>query len=257
MKCYMPFVVATAIGEIGYTEKKSLKDIWSKTSGSGSNNYTKYTWYFDNEYTDFYNGKKQGASWCDIFADWCFVKTYGVDNALRLLCQPAKSSGAGCLYSMRYYIKANRFFAFPEVGDQIFFGKKGDISASSHTGIVVNVDDNKVYTVEGNKNNKVTKCSYKRSDTTIIGYGRPAYDPEPLPATYPTLRKGDKGDDIKYVQASLITLGYDCGSYGVDGDFGSATLTAVKAFQKDNKLVVDGIIGIKTKTAIYNNLERI
>lgn len=255
-KNYMPLVVAVAIGEVGYKEKKSLKDLFSKSDNAGSANYNKYAYEIDKKYPDFYNGKKNGYSWCDVFVDWCFITAYGVENALCLLCQPEKSSGAGCTYSMRYYIKANRFFAFPQVGDQVFFGEKGDLSTSTHTGLVVKVDDKKIYTVEGNKSNKVKECSYKRSDSTIIGYGRPDYDSEPLPSTYPTTRKGDKGEDVKYVQSALITLGYDCGSYGADGDFGTKTDAAVRKFQKNNALAVDGIVGIKTKTAIYNCLER-
>jgi len=46
--------------------------------------------------------------------------------------------------------------------------------------------------------------------------------------------------------ADVISLGYDLGSYGADGEFGSATLAAVKAFQTANGLVVDGIAGEKT-----------
>ena len=51
------------------------------------------------------------------------------------------------------------------------------------------------------------------------------------------------GNDVKELQENLILLKYDVGSYGVDGDFGSGTENAVKAFQKDNGLLVDGEYG--------------
>ena len=54
----------------------------------------------------------------------------------------------------------------------------------------------------------------------------------------------------------LIKLGYSCGTAGADGDFGNNTLKALKNFQKDNKLVVDGIYGPISKeklTTSYNN----
>ncbi|SUY80084.1 putative N-acetylmuramoyl-L-alanine amidase [Clostridium tetani] len=35
--------------------------------------------------------------------------------------------------------------------------------------------------------------------------------------------------------------GYSIGSYGADGYFGNATLNAIKKFQRDNGLMVDGI----------------
>lgn len=52
------------------------------------------------------------------------------------------------------------------------------------------------------------------------------------------------------MQTMLIKCGYSCGKHGVDGDFGKATLTALKKFQKDNGLVVDGIYGTNTKAKL-------
>ena len=58
------------------------------------------------------------------------------------------------------------------------------------------------------------------------------------------------GDIIKWLQARLIIRGFSCGACGVDGNFGPATLQAVKEFQKANGLVVDGIVGINTTLAL-------
>lgn len=67
-----------------------------------------------------------------------------------------------------------------------------------------------------------------------------------------TLRKGDKGSVVKQLQQDLIALGYSkyMQPYGADGSFGAATENAVKAFQKDNKLSVDGVAGPKTQAKI-------
>ena len=46
--------------------------------------------------------------------------------------------------------------------------------------------------------------------------------------------------------------GYDLGKYGADGKFGKQTEAAVKAFQKDNGLTADGVIGKKTWDALMN-----
>jgi peptidoglycan hydrolase-like protein with peptidoglycan-binding domain len=48
----------------------------------------------------------------------------------------------------------------------------------------------------------------------------------------------------------LIQKGYDCGSFGADGQFGTATEKAVRAFQKDHGLTVDGVIGKNTWAAL-------
>lgn len=67
---------------------------------------------------------------------------------------------------------------------------------------------------------------------------------------YPTLRKGDKGADVANLQQLLMKAGYALPKYGADGDFGDECLNAVKAFQKDKKLTVDGIVGAKTWAAL-------
>lgn len=60
------------------------------------------------------------------------------------------------------------------------------------------------------------------------------------------LRRGMKGDDVKAMQEKLIRLGYSCGKYGADGDFGSATEAAVEHLQENNRLESDGIYGPET-----------
>lgn len=59
-------------------------------------------------------------------------------------------------------------------------------------------------------------------------------------------KKGDKGMYIEAIQKVLIQRGYPCGKTGADGDFGSNTEKAVKAFQKASKLTQDGIVGYDT-----------
>lgn len=72
------------------------------------------------------------------------------------------------------------------------------------------------------------------------------YEPKEWELGERVLKKGDAGADVKDLQSDLISLGFDCGSYGADGEFGSATLAAVKAFQTANGLTADGIAGEKT-----------
>ena len=67
---------------------------------------------------------------------------------------------------------------------------------------------------------------------------------------YLTIRRGSKGDSVKECQRLLQKLGYDLGSYGVDGDFGRATEAAVKKFQQEHGLTADGVCGPKTWEAL-------
>lgn len=80
-----------------------------------------------------------------------------------------------------------------------------------------------------------------------VDYDLPAETIEIAPRT---LRKGDSGTDVKKLQEALLREGYDLGSYGADGKFGSETLSAVRAFQHDNGLTPDGIVGPKTLAAL-------
>lgn len=175
-------IVNKALEEVGYLGKRSNKDLDYKTANAGGK-YTKYARDLDN-ISSFYNGKKNGYDWCDIFVDWCFVKAFGVEKALELLCQPKKSTGAGCGFSMNFYKQKGRLFNSPKVGDQIFFGKAGDIY---HTGLVYKVENGRVYTIEGNSgNSKVAKWDYPIGADYIAGYGRPAYNEEIKPIPEPT-----------------------------------------------------------------------
>lgn len=63
---------------------------------------------------------------------------------------------------------------------------------------------------------------------------------------YPTLKRGNKGEKVAILQQLLIDRGYKLPRYGADGDFGSETEAAVRQFQKDHGLKVDGIAGEKT-----------
>lgn len=64
------------------------------------------------------------------------------------------------------------------------------------------------------------------------------------------LRKGDKGEDVRWVQNALLQRRYKLPKYGADGDFGTETLKAVKQFQRDKGLKDDGAVGEKTITAL-------
>lgn len=60
---------------------------------------------------------------------------------------------------------------------------------------------------------------------------------------------GAKGDYVYLLQGILICRGYS--TNGFDGDFGTGTQSAVKAFQKASKIAVDGIAGKNTFEKLY------
>lgn len=182
-KAYASTLIATAMAEVGYREKATNSQLESKTANAGSRNYTKYAAWIDSNYPNFYNGRKNGYSWCDVFNDYCYIKSFGLNKALELLCQPLKSAGAGCKYSYNYFKAKNQVGKTPKKGAQIFFGSS--VSNINHTGIVYDFDKTYVYTIEGNSGNMVSKRKYSRSNTSIVGYGYPKFDPEPTNVSTP------------------------------------------------------------------------
>ena len=66
------------------------------------------------------------------------------------------------------------------------------------------------------------------------------------------LRKGTEGNDVKQLQEYLLRLGYSLPKYGADGDFGAETEAAVRAFQEDERLEVDGKYGEKSHAALMD-----
>ena len=59
-----------------------------------------------------------------------------------------------------------------------------------------------------------------------------------------------EGDDVKELQQALISLGFDCGSYGADGEYGDCTEMAVTNFQKVHGLTATGKYDAATHAAL-------
>ena len=163
---------------------------------------------------------------------------------------------------------------YPQRGDIIFFDWDGASDPEyrtrplDHIGIVVAFSYPTITYVNGNGNSSryVTKQSINVNSACVaywmryIGKGSSVV-PETKQETVEqpakeadeyifdcirVLKKGMTGKDVEALQAVLIAKGYSCGSYGSDGDFGSATEKAVINYQTDRKLTVDGIVGEKT-----------
>ena len=264
-------IVAIALAEVGYHEKATNANLDDKTANSGGNNWTKYA--RDLAAAGYYNGGKNGFAWCDVFVDWCFFKAYGAVEGQKIQCQSGPL-GAGCIYSAQYYQQKGRYDKNPKVGDQVFFQTGGQIG---HTGIVVEVTDSNIMTVEGNSSDQVRKNTYLRSNSYIAGYGHPLYsdtssalaetpepvtvpDPKPTSITcivsIPQLKKGATGNAVKNAQTLLIAKGYPCGGKvtagreNADGDFGPITERSVKNFQTQARLTADGVVGAATWKAL-------
>ena len=153
-------VIKLAQSQVGY-----------KAPGPGKRN--KYAAYIDSHFPTFYNGKKNGYDWCDVFVDYCVLYiAQNAKDAEYVLCQTASSCGAGVDWSWKYYKAKKRTSKTPKAGCQIFLNKL------KHTGIVYKVDSKYVYYVAGNEgggHGQVKKHKVLKTNKSIYGYGRPRY----------------------------------------------------------------------------------
>ena len=69
---------------------------------------------------------------------------------------------------------------------------------------------------------------------------------------YPQIQMGSRGAYVMISQDDLNTLGYKTG--GLDGIFGSNTQTAVRNYQQNKGLAVDGIVGCNTWRSLQEDV---
>jgi Putative peptidoglycan binding domain len=67
-----------------------------------------------------------------------------------------------------------------------------------------------------------------------------------------TLSPGATGSEVKALQQSLASLGYDPGT--PDGNYGPSTQAAVEKFQAANGLATDGVVGAETLAKLQQAL---
>lgn len=183
-------MLATAIAEDGYLEKKTNYMLDSKEDNAGKANFTKY-------WRDL-SPSSQGNAWCQCFVDWCFEKAYGRETAKKLLCHDNKAWSFYTPTCSSYFKIKSQWRTKPQVGDIIYFqgnaktyytGSDGKSYSKTtfrikHVGIVTKVDDTHVYTIEGNTSSgssvvanggAVRQKAYRLTNSAIAGYGRPDY----------------------------------------------------------------------------------
>lgn len=113
-------------------------------------------------------------------------------------------------------------------------------------GVMVGVVETKLYS---------RKPDFWGLMTKYFDYGE--IKPQTLRLGDRLLKVGCEGEDVKELQTDLVRLGYDCGRWGADGDFGDSTELAVRAFQRDHSLENDGICGPKTVAALQKALAKL
>ena len=225
----------------------------------GANNRNRYA--EDGQLVKLYGWNAQNQPWCDLFTDEAFIACFGLKVGAAMTYQRIGAGSAACRQSAQFFKDNGAFVQTPETGDVVFFYVGGAIN---HQGIVIRVSGESIVTVEGNASDAVSERSYPIGADTIAGYGRPKWSlavdeaadaptgksVQRILLNLPVPAKGDVGGAVAAIQGALQYRGYSLGASGVDGDFGSATDRAVRAFQGAQALAVDGVVGRETWTAL-------
>ena len=141
-------------------------------------------------YNMFWNGSATRYDWCAYFVSWVGYQAGYVDleNLHNTPAQEYYPSFARVDTGREWFIDNGRYSSsnsgyVPVPGDLIFFdwASDGRDGKGDHVGIVVAVENGRVYTVEGNSGSggatstTVREKSYDLGSADILGYGTPAY----------------------------------------------------------------------------------
>ena len=237
--------------------RQALKEKWGYIWGTSGEKWTE-TKQRELEKTtdsDRAQGRKYGSKWightvadCSGLFSWAFRKLggtmyHGSDTMYRKWCTDKGELKKGKRMDGRMLKPGTAVFVW-------------NGSRYSHVGLYVG--DNTVIeamgTINGVTTTKVTAGKWTHwGELQGVDYsdnpGVKTQNSEmPMEGkNWPTLRRGSKGNSVRECQTLLEKAGYSVGPCGIDGDFGRATLAAVKAFQSDHGLVVDGIVGPVTR----------
>lgn len=221
--CYAKDVIDRGMSWLGYTE------------GPGENEN-----FFGKELTriNYFNGDKSNVEWCLSFLCYivtasCFTDDTPADDrplidqkwdGLYFTYQPSHDNCAcGARYAADYYRQNDAWYSAKDAkpGDWIFFGPHG---AETHGELVRYVEDGRIYTVGGNKNNQVQTADYAINYTRISGVGRPRYDGYEV-GSKPTAPVTSTPTDSKVLTDAVIE---DLARRCIEGEFGNYPLRKQK-----------------------------
>ncbi|MGB1308744.1 MAG: TIGR02594 family protein [Oceanihabitans sp.] len=174
------------------------------------------------------------VAWCSIFANWV---------ALQANLEMSNKANA------RSWLQVGKKTNWPQPGDIVVFWRDSISSWKGHVGFFIGYTKSgkSIYCIGGNQDDEVNIKTFPldkilefRSLTDTIT------EVLVIPTGY--LRKGDSSENVKLLQKILIKLNLLSGN--ADGVFGPNTETALKKFQTNNGITVDGIYGSESREAL-------
>lgn len=155
-------VLAVAKSQLGYRE--STDNYIVEEDGTTMKGYTRYGAWYGDSYGD----------WCAMFVSFCLNYAEVPRNEVPIDCNC--QNWIQTLSDRGMYFDASSDYQ-PEPGDLIFFSIKKN-GTSDHVGLVAEVNEYTIKTIEGNSGNQVEYNTYEINDERILGYGELPENPE-------------------------------------------------------------------------------
>lgn len=112
-------------------------------------------------------GYSSRVEWCAIFVSWCADQS-------NLIQEGVIPRFENCVTGANWFKEKDKWLvkgSIPNTNDIIFFDWEND-GISDHVGIVEKVENNTVYTIEGNSNDRCRQNRYEINSKVIYGYGK-------------------------------------------------------------------------------------
>ncbi|MDN3665279.1 TIGR02594 family protein [Algibacter miyuki] len=174
------------------------------------------------------------VAWCSIFANWV---------ALQAKLEQSNSAMA------RSWLKVGHKTDWPQPGDIVVFWRTNRNGPFGHVGFFIGYTKSgkSIYCIGGNQNDEVNIQTFPLD--RILEF-RSLTDQVSSQLVIPTgyLRQGDSSKNVKLLQLILIKMQFLTGN--ADGVFGPNTEKALRNFQTDNHITVDGIYGSESRTVL-------
>lgn len=215
-----------------------------------------------NEITEWYG---MDGPWCAMTVSRALCKAGFTTDGNNVVIPGVRTTTARgwayVPYLLNDFRDAGRADGNPHPGDIVVFDWDAD-GMADHVGMVDAVEpDGTVWTYEGNRRDILDHVH--RDPSVILAYCHPPYDggaaqrPVAIPPTegdasvppFPGYCSfGSTGEATREMQQRLAERGW---SVAADGVFGRGTNDAVRQYQADKHLSVDGVVGPATWTSLW------
>lgn len=171
---------------------------------------------------------------CSSLVRVCIAYAYGYDFVGKVAPNTRFSTATMC----NVLLKTNDFEEIKDNTTVDAYLRRGDILVTKTQG----------HTVVALSNGKNIKEQIPEISTPRTVTGECPYT---MPAAIVTLLRNRKGDGVKWIQWHLLKNDPNClPKYGIDGIYGKETYNAVKVFQAQYGLKVDGKVGPLTRSEL-------